>query len=98
MKFRKEYQSYLLIVIAIITAGYFLKHFFFNKKKKVVEGQEGQAADAYKDDVGIMALIAAANLLTIIGQPDITNYTDTDTVVTTAKNAAKSAATLEPWP
>ena len=39
MKFRKEYQTYLLIVIAIITAGYFLKPFFFNKKKKVVEGQ-----------------------------------------------------------
>ena len=41
MKFRKEYQTYLLIVIAIIIAGYFLKHFFFNKKKKVIEGQEG---------------------------------------------------------
>ena len=39
MKFRKEYQTYLLIVIAIISAGYFLKPFFFNKKKKVVEGQ-----------------------------------------------------------
>ena len=38
MKFRKEHQTYLLIVIAIITAGYFLKPFFFNKKKKVVEG------------------------------------------------------------
>ena len=41
MKFRKEYQTYLLIVIAIITAGYFLKPFFFNKKKKVIEGQAG---------------------------------------------------------
>ena len=41
MKFRKEYQTYLLIVIAIIIAGYFLKHFFFNKKKKVIEGQGG---------------------------------------------------------
>jgi hypothetical protein len=41
MKFRKEYQTYLLIVIAIIIAGYFLKHFFFNKKKKVIEGQAG---------------------------------------------------------
>ena len=210
MKFRKEYQTYLLIVIAIITAGYFLKPFFFNKKKKVIEGQAGTttyyriafnstdsidtngltlarqdllkqliltqyntvltdnttgiqyvmpdtkygvlltvipatilmrnsttggimglkvaactgnkldffnkeaaaaadtadataAAAAYDyaryarlilsndvNYVNIMALIAAANLLTIIGQPDITNYTDT--VVTTAKNAAKSAA------
>ena len=41
MKFRKEYQTYLLIVIAIIIAGYFLKHLFFNKKKKVIEGQAG---------------------------------------------------------
>ena len=41
MKFRKEYQTYLLIVIAIITTGYFLKPFFFNKKKKVIEGQAG---------------------------------------------------------
>ena len=213
MKFRKEHQTYLLIVIAIITAGYFLKPFFFNKKKKVIEGQAGTTTTYYRvafnstdlsnllntlstpptptqedllkqliltqyntvltdnttgikyvmpdtkygvlsplipatilmrnsttggimglkvatctgnkldffnkeaaaaadtadataaaaaydyaryarlilsNDVNIRALIAAANLLTIIGQPDITNYTDT--VVTTAKNAAKSAA------
>ena len=44
----------------------------------------------YKTDADIMALIAAANLLTIIGQPTITNYTDK--VVTDAKAAAKSAA------
>ena len=47
MKFRKEYQTYLLIVIAIITAGYFLKHFFFNKKKKVIEGQAGASTTTY---------------------------------------------------
>jgi hypothetical protein len=44
---------------------------------------------AYKADANIMALIAAANLLTIIGQPTITNYNDT--VVTTAKKAAFDA-------
>ena len=94
MKFRKEYQTYLLIVIAIITAGYFLKPFFFNKKKKVVEGQEGQAADAYKDDVGIMALIAAANLLTILGQPTTIDYNEAVvTTATTAATAANAAAT-----
>ena len=47
MKFRKEYQTYLLIVIAIIIAGYFLKHFFFNKKKKVIEGQGGASTTTY---------------------------------------------------
>ena len=93
MKFRKEYQTYLLIVIAIITTGYFLKPFFF-KKKKVVEGQEGQAADAYKDDVGIMALIAAANLLTILGQPTTIDYNEAVvTTATTAATAANAAAT-----
>ena len=217
MKFRKEYQTYLLIVIAIITTGYFLKPFFFNKKKKVIEGQAGTttyyriafnstdlsnllntlrtpptpteedllkeliltqydtvvadttgnqyvnpdakydalmmnlipatlfmkdsndavlglkvaactgnkldffnkeaaaAADTaaatadtataavaaydyarlilsntYKDNLNIMALIAAANLLTIMGQPNITTYTET--VVKTAKTAAKAVA------
>ena len=48
MKFRKEYQTYLLIVIAIIIAGYFLKHFFFNKNKKVIEGQEGTTTTYYR--------------------------------------------------
>ena len=48
MKFRKEYQTYLLIVIAIIIAGYFLKHFFFNKKKKVIEGQAGTTTTYYR--------------------------------------------------
>ena len=48
MKFRKEYQTYLLIVIAIIIAGYFLKHFFFNKKKKVIEGQGVIATTYYR--------------------------------------------------
>ena len=211
MKFRKEYQTYLLIVIAIITVGYFLKPFFFNKKKKVIEGQAGTttyyriafnstdlsellntlsipptpteqdllkqliltqydtvltdntgikyvkpdakyddlntlipatilmkdslglkvaactgnkldffnkeaaaaadtAADTaaataaaaayeyaclilsntYKDNLNIKALIAATNLLTIIGQPSITTYTET--VVKTAKTAALAAA------
>lgn len=37
MKFRKEYQKYVLIVLAIVATGYFMKHLFFNKKK-VVEG------------------------------------------------------------
>ena len=215
MKFRKEYQTYLLIVIAIIIAGYFLKHFFFNKKKKVIEGQEGtttyyridfsstdlidtskltpaeqdllkeliltqydtvltddagikyvQPGDKYKgliqlipdtetdtllikdstgeiiglkvvalcgnrleyfkekaaaaaadtadsaaaaaaaydyarlilsnekayDSVTTMALIAAANLFTIMGQPNITDYTEA--VVTTAKNAAKAVGDI----
>ena len=50
MKFRKEYQTYLLIVIAIITVGYFLKHFFFNKKKKVIEGQGVIATTYYRID------------------------------------------------
>jgi hypothetical protein len=38
MKFKKEYQTYLVLIVAILTAGYFLKSFFFNKKNKVVEG------------------------------------------------------------
>jgi hypothetical protein len=48
MKFRKEHQKYLLIVLAIITAGYFLKPYFFNKNKKVVEGQANNSEQYYR--------------------------------------------------
>lgn len=54
MKFRKEYQKYLLIILAIVATSYFLKPLFFNKKKKVVEGIIDQGY--YRVDINLTDL------------------------------------------
>ena len=69
MKFRKEYQTYLLIVIAIITVGYFLKPFFFNKKKKVIEGQGAITTTYYRIAFNSTDLSELLNTLNTLRTP-----------------------------